>query len=162
MGSVIDEPSPEGEMGEMDEPVGSRPDESLRDRPEHGRVGEADRRTRLAEAAVEAEFLTGAHEETVAEAKAAIHVRLARMALGFLVVLVGIVLLPLPGPGWLVIAAGFVILSRDFAWAERTLAIVRRRLPADADGRIPPKTWFAIGTTTTLGVTASLWWTFWR
>lgn len=143
MGGVSDLPQPPGSS----EP-GHAHDESLRDR--------------LTEAAVEAEFRTGVHEETVAEAKAAIHVRLARMALGFLLVLIGIVLLPLPGPGWLVIAAGFVVLSRDFAWAERTLAIVRKRIPADADGRVHPRTWAAIGVTTTLSVSASLWWTFGR
>ncbi|MBI2321202.1 MAG: hypothetical protein HYU88_03705, partial [Chloroflexi bacterium] len=46
----------------------------------------------------------------------------------------GLLLLPLPGPGWLVIAAGFVVLAQDFVWAERTLARIRRRLPQDSDG----------------------------
>lgn len=143
MGGVSELPLPHGSSDAAD-----AHDESLRER--------------LADAAVEAELRTGVHEETVAEAKAAIHVRLARMTLGFLVVLVGIVLLPLPGPGWLVIAAGFVVLSRDFAWAERTLAIVRKRIPADSDGRVHPRTWAAIGVTTTLSVSASLWWTLGR
>lgn len=40
---------------------------------------------------------------------------------GWLVVLVGIVLLPLPGPGWLVIFLGLGILAAEFVWAERLL-----------------------------------------
>jgi uncharacterized protein (TIGR02611 family) len=39
--------------------------------------------------------------------------------LGFAVVGAGIILLPLPGPGWLVIFAGFAILASEFDFAER-------------------------------------------
>lgn len=39
--------------------------------------------------------------------------------LGFTVVGAGIVLLPLPGPGWVVIFAGFAILASEFEFAER-------------------------------------------
>jgi uncharacterized protein (TIGR02611 family) len=39
--------------------------------------------------------------------------------LGFTVVITGIILLPLPGPGWLVIFAGFAILATEFEFAER-------------------------------------------
>jgi uncharacterized protein (TIGR02611 family) len=41
--------------------------------------------------------------------------------LGFTVVLVGIAMLVLPGPGLLVIAAGLAMLALEFAWAERVL-----------------------------------------
>ena len=41
--------------------------------------------------------------------------------LGFTVVLIGIALLVLPGPGLLVIAAGLAMLALEFAWAERVL-----------------------------------------
>ena len=37
------------------------------------------------------------------------------------VVIVGIIALPLPGPGWLIIAGGLTILSKDVAWADRLL-----------------------------------------
>jgi uncharacterized protein (TIGR02611 family) len=40
---------------------------------------------------------------------------------GFLVVLGGILLIPLPGPGVLVIAVGLFLLALEFAWAERAL-----------------------------------------
>jgi uncharacterized protein (TIGR02611 family) len=40
---------------------------------------------------------------------------------GFVVVLVGLVMLVTPGPGLLVIAVGLGILALEFAWAERLL-----------------------------------------
>jgi uncharacterized protein (TIGR02611 family) len=40
---------------------------------------------------------------------------------GFLVVLLGLVMLVTPGPGLLVIAVGLGILALEFAWAERLL-----------------------------------------
>jgi uncharacterized protein (TIGR02611 family) len=40
---------------------------------------------------------------------------------GFTVVLIGIAMLVLPGPGLLVIAAGLAMLALEFAWAERIL-----------------------------------------
>jgi uncharacterized protein (TIGR02611 family) len=42
------------------------------------------------------------------------------------VVIVGAILLPLPGPGWLIIFVGLGILATEFAWAERLLARARR------------------------------------
>jgi len=57
--------------------------------------------------------------------KTPIHVRKPFIFLfGFAVVGLGIILLPLPGPGWVVIFAGFAILASEFAFAER----VRDRL----------------------------------
>ena len=47
---------------------------------------------------------------------------------GFLLVIVGIVLLVLPGPGWLLIFIGFLTLATEFAWASRVLAPIRVRL----------------------------------
>ncbi|MBA3757496.1 TIGR02611 family protein [Candidatus Saccharibacteria bacterium] len=39
--------------------------------------------------------------------------------IGTFVVIVGLVLLPLPGPGWLIIFGGFAILATEFAAAEK-------------------------------------------
>ena len=41
--------------------------------------------------------------------------------LGFTIVLLGIAMLVLPGPGLLVMAVGFAMLALEFAWAERVL-----------------------------------------
>lgn len=40
---------------------------------------------------------------------------------GVLVVLLGLFLVPFPGPGWLIVFVGLGILATEFAWAERLL-----------------------------------------
>ena len=40
---------------------------------------------------------------------------------GTAVVLLGLVLVPFPGPGWLIVFLGLGILATEFAWAERLL-----------------------------------------
>lgn len=47
---------------------------------------------------------------------------------GFAVLLAGIIMLVTPGPGWLGIIAGLVILSVEFEWAERYLHKARQKL----------------------------------
>lgn len=37
----------------------------------------------------------------------------------------GIILLPLPGPGWLIIFAGLGVLGTEYAWAKRLLGWLR-------------------------------------
>ena len=64
--------------------------------------------------------------------KATMVVTAVTTAVGTILVIVGIALLVLPGPGLLLIAAGLALLARNFTWAERLLhrartAIERRR-----------------------------------
>ena len=47
-----------------------------------------------------------------------------RVFIGFvggLVALIGFVLIPYPGPGWLIVFAGFAILSTEFLFAQKAL-----------------------------------------
>ncbi len=37
---------------------------------------------------------------------------------GWLVILVGLVLIPFPGPGWVIVFIGFSILASEFDWAK--------------------------------------------
>src|SRR5262245_18506377 len=46
---------------------------------------------------------------------------------GFAVILAGIALLVLPGPGWLLIFAGLAILSTEYVWARRLLEKARAK-----------------------------------
>jgi hypothetical protein len=71
------------------------------------------------DAALEAEQRTGDHEPTTVAARPHLVVRLGRMAAGFLVLLAGVMLLVLPGPGLALIIAGLSILSVDIAFARR-------------------------------------------
>ncbi|WP_240742342.1 TIGR02611 family protein [Micromonospora zingiberis] len=48
--------------------------------------------------------------------------------LGAIVVSVGIVLIPLPGPGWLIVIAGLGIWAVEFHWAKRLLGFTRRHV----------------------------------
>lgn len=50
--------------------------------------------------------------------------------LGFLIIVTGIVLLPLPGPGWLIIFAGIGIWATEFAWAGRLLEWTKLKVRA--------------------------------
>ncbi len=96
------------------------------------------------EAALEAETATGEAERTEAEARRHLLGRLARTAGGFLLVGVGLAGLVLPGPGWLLIVIGLGLLP--YAWAQRTIRAIRRRVPGiPEDGRIPTSTWVVMG-----------------
>jgi uncharacterized protein (TIGR02611 family) len=54
--------------------------------------------------------------------------RVAVGVVGVAVVVLGFVLIPLPGPGWLIVFAGLAILATEFAWAERLLRYARRKV----------------------------------
>lgn len=96
------------------------------------------------EAALEAETSTGAAERTEAEARRHLLGRLARTAGGFALVGVGLAGLVLPGPGWLLVLLGLGLLP--YAWAQRTIRAIRRRVPGiPEDGRIPTSTWVGMG-----------------
>jgi uncharacterized protein (TIGR02611 family) len=47
--------------------------------------------------------------------------RLVILIVGGVVLLAGVAMLVLPGPGIVVIIAGLAILAKEFTWAERTL-----------------------------------------
>jgi uncharacterized protein (TIGR02611 family) len=54
-----------------------------------------------------------------------------RTAIGFIglvVIVTGIILLPLPGPGWLIIFLGLAIWGTEFEWAKRLLRFARAQV----------------------------------
>ena len=51
--------------------------------------------------------------------------RVVIAVIGTTVLLIGLVLLVLPGPAFIVIPSGLAILATEFAWARRWLAIMR-------------------------------------
>ncbi len=116
----------------------------------------------LEEAAIEAELETGRREETIEEAKRHLALRAARVAAGVVVVVVGLAMLALPGPGLITVAAGLALLAQDVPFARRLLQRVRQRLPEDEDGNVSP---YVIGGSVLLAVAGfgvSLWWAFLR
>jgi uncharacterized protein (TIGR02611 family) len=49
---------------------------------------------------------------------------------GALVVATGLALIPLPGPGWLIVIGGLAIWAVEFHWARRLLAFTRHHVQA--------------------------------
>ena len=48
--------------------------------------------------------------------------------LGAILVAVGIVLIPFPGPGWAIVILGLAIWAVEFAWARHLLAFTKRHV----------------------------------
>lgn len=46
---------------------------------------------------------------------------------GTVVLVLGVIAIPYPGPGWLIVFAGLAILGTEFHWAQRVLHWVRAR-----------------------------------
>lgn len=59
--------------------------------------------------------------------------RIAVTVAGFAILLAGVALLVLPGPGWLLIFIGLGILSTEYVWAERLLKKAKERVTAAKD-----------------------------
>ena len=53
--------------------------------------------------------------------------RITVFVFGTGVVLLGLILIPLPGPGLLVVILGLAILSTEFTWAQVALEVTQRR-----------------------------------
>jgi uncharacterized protein (TIGR02611 family) len=54
--------------------------------------------------------------------------RIAVGVVGGLIVALGIVAIPLPGPGWLIVIAGLFVLATEFLWAERLLEFTKEHV----------------------------------
>lgn len=57
---------------------------------------------------------------------------------GLAVVVAGVIMLPLPGPGWLVIFAGMAIWATEFVWAQLVLRWTRRKVTEAAQRALDP------------------------
>ncbi|MEV6295127.1 TIGR02611 family protein [Streptomyces sp. NPDC051896] len=58
---------------------------------------------------------------------------------GLAVVGAGIVMLPLPGPGWVVIFGGMAIWATEFVWAQLVLRWTKRKVTEVAQRALDPK-----------------------
>jgi uncharacterized protein (TIGR02611 family) len=80
--------------------------------------------------------------------------------LGWVVVVVGVILMPLPGPGMVIVVSGLAILSRHYVWAQRVLGPLERK--ATEAAKFGVETWPRI-TVSFLGglwlaVLGVIWW----
>ncbi len=61
--------------------------------------------------------------------------------LGAALVVAGLIMVPFPGPGWLVVFAGLAVLATEFAWAHRLLGFAKRTVTAATDW-LKRQNWF--------------------
>ncbi|MFF3908744.1 TIGR02611 family protein [Streptomyces sp. NPDC001848] len=59
--------------------------------------------------------------------------------IGLAVVAGGVVMLPLPGPGWLVIFAGMAIWATEFVWAQLVLRWTKRKVTEATQRALDPR-----------------------
>jgi uncharacterized protein (TIGR02611 family) len=59
--------------------------------------------------------------------------RIVVLVVGLALVALGVVLIPLPGPGLLVSVAGLAVLATEFVWAERMLDTVKVKAKRASD-----------------------------
>lgn len=83
--------------------------------------------------------------------------------LGTLVVLIGLVLVPLPGPGWLIVIIGLFIISSEFRWAQRILHFVRVRVESWTHWIMQQPLWlrWTVGAVSAVFVAVLVWGFFW-
>jgi uncharacterized protein (TIGR02611 family) len=60
---------------------------------------------------------------------------------GGLIVALGLVTIPLPGPGWLTVIAGLFVLATEFMWAERLLEFTKRHVKRWTDWLTDQPVW---------------------
>lgn len=61
------------------------------------------------------------------------------LLVGLGLVIAGIAMLVLPGPGWAAIILGFIVLASEYAWARRLLEPVRAWARRAADAALDPR-----------------------
>ncbi|AVH59817.1 MULTISPECIES: TIGR02611 family protein [Streptomyces] len=58
---------------------------------------------------------------------------------GLAVVVAGVIMLPLPGPGWLVIFGGMAIWATEFVWAQLVLRWTKRKVTEATQRALDPE-----------------------
>jgi uncharacterized protein (TIGR02611 family) len=81
---------------------------------------------------------------------------------GTAVTVLGLVLIPAPGPGWLVVFLGLAILGSEFVWAARLLRFARREVGRWTDwaARQPLAVRLLLGLGTFAILVGAVWLTF--
>ena len=63
---------------------------------------------------------------------------------GLVIVVIGLILVPFPGPGWLVVFLGLAIWASEFEWAHKLLRIAKHTLKEWTE-RLKPRPWWMKG-----------------
>ncbi|MFF7973209.1 TIGR02611 family protein [Streptomyces sp. NPDC007905] len=83
----------------------------------------------------------GSRAPQFVKARRALHLswQVGVFVVGLAVVGAGVVMLPLPGPGWVVIFAGMAIWATEFVWAQLVLRWTKRKVTEAAQRALDPK-----------------------
>ncbi|MFD5082291.1 TIGR02611 family protein [Kitasatospora sp. NPDC058201] len=79
--------------------------------------------------------------------------QVAVFLIGLAVVVLGVIMLPLPGPGWVVIFLGMGIWATEFVWAQLALRWTRRKVAEAAQKALDPRVRRRNITLTVIGLT---------
>ena len=82
---------------------------------------------------------------------------------GLIIVVAGLIMVPFPGPGWLVVFLGLAIWASEFEWAQRVMHRAKSTLGAWTEW-VRPQPWWIKGVVllvTTAAVAAIFWLLFW-
>ena len=66
--------------------------------------------------------------------------QVAVFLVGVAIIVAGIAMLVLPGPGWVAIFLGFAVLATEFVWAQQALTWSKRQAAKAASRALDPKT----------------------
>ncbi|WP_329054594.1 TIGR02611 family protein [Streptomyces violaceus] len=108
---------------------------------EPGEVAVASDETGTDEVRSEQEQGLGSRAPEFIKARRALHVswQVGVFIIGLAVVVTGIIMLPLPGPGWVVIFGGMAIWATEFVWAQLVLRWTKRKVTEAAQRALDPK-----------------------
>ncbi len=78
---------------------------------------------------------------------------------GLIIVVLGLILVPFPGPGWLIVFLGLAVWASEFEWAQRLLHRAKRILEAWAEW-LKPQPWWVKGLVllVTVAAVAAIFW----
>ena len=85
--------------------------------------------------------------------------RLVVGVVGLVIVVIGLIMVPFPGPGWLVVFAGLAVWASEFEWAQLLLRRAKRTLEG-WNAWLMPKPWWVKGLAilfTVVAVAAFFW-----
>ncbi|MCS0601844.1 TIGR02611 family protein [Streptomyces sp. LP11] len=83
----------------------------------------------------------GSRAPEFVKARRALHLswQVGVFVVGLAVVVAGVIMLPLPGPGWVVIFGGMAIWATEFVWAQLVLRWTKRKVTEAAQRALDPE-----------------------
>ncbi|KOV91079.1 MULTISPECIES: TIGR02611 family protein [unclassified Streptomyces] len=111
------------------------------DEPGEVAVAADEARTEEPETGREAERGLGSRAPEFIKSRRLLHLswQVGVFVVGLAVVGAGIVMLPLPGPGWVVIFGGMAIWATEFVWAQLVLRWTKRKVTEAAQRALDPR-----------------------